>query len=169
MTKQSRYRGHVCPRQFSRDSREARDAQQIGFDLAPGLPSLEVALQVIVADVVGAPLEQGRSDGNTEGSAHRRQVAPVELILQRLGSRRDNDLAGGQKRRHQIREGLAGAGSSLAHENRAVADRLSDSRGHLQLLRPDSVFRDHRGERTGRAEHRVELLSDEDFLQDSPL
>src|SRR6266568_4235468 len=69
---------------------------------------------MIVAHVVGAALEQGRGHRNLERVAHRRQVAVIELVLKRLGTRRDDDLAGREQSGHEIGEGFAGAGARPA-------------------------------------------------------
>src|SRR5258707_12840502 len=71
------------------NAREAHDALQVPDELAAGHPpSFQVALQVIVAHVVGPAFQQRRGHGYIERRAHRRKVAMVELILERLGARR---------------------------------------------------------------------------------
>src|SRR6185503_17262642 len=66
------------------------------------------APQAVEAHVVGSSLEQRDGRPRGERRAHRRQVPIEELVLQRLGSGGNDDLAAGEKRRHQVGEGLAG-------------------------------------------------------------
>jgi hypothetical protein len=54
--------------------------------------------------------------GAFSASRTRGQVAVEELVLQGLGAGGDDDLAAGQQRRHQVGEGLAGAGAGLGHQ-----------------------------------------------------
>ena len=77
-----------------------------------------------------------------ERLAHRRQVAVEELVLQRLGAGRDDHLAAGEQRRHEIGEGLAGAGAGLGHQHAAAFDRLDDRLRHLELLRARAIAGD---------------------------
>src|SRR3982074_1747679 len=95
ITKQSRNRGHDCPRQFSRV--EVARAQA-GASSGTSANSLLSARRV----------------ARRESRAHRRKVAMVELILERLGARRQYDLAGREQRGDEISKGLAGAGARFA-------------------------------------------------------
>ena len=116
---------------------EALDARELRRLLA----RLEARLlrarapQAVEADVVGAALEQRRARARGERLAHRRQVAVEQLVLQRLGAGRDDDLAAGEQRRHQVGEGLAGAGAGLGDQHAVALDRLVDRLRHLELLR----------------------------------
>jgi hypothetical protein len=74
-----------------------------------------------VADVVGAALEQRDRHRHLQRGAHRRQVAVEELVLQGLGAGGDDHLAAREQRRHQVGEGLAGAGAGLGHQHRLPA------------------------------------------------
>jgi len=79
----------------------------MGLDLACVLPCLEVcASQVVVTDVIGAPLQQRRGHRNAERRPHGRQVAAIELVLKGLGPGRDDDLAGRQDCGDEIGEVL---------------------------------------------------------------
>ena len=102
--------------------------------------------------VVGAPLEQRRGHGNGQSGAHRRQIATVELVLQRLGAGRHDDLARRQKRGNEIREGLARAGPRFDREHAAGCQRLADPVGHELLLAARLESLDDARERAVRAE-----------------
>ena len=77
----------------------------------------------------------------------RGQVAIEELVLQRLGARRDDDLATGKQRGNQIRESLPGPGARLGDQHRGALDRIVDRLRHFELLRPPLEAVDRRGER----------------------
>ena len=89
---------------------------------------------MIVADEVGATLEQRHGDRRSECLAHRRKVACKELILERLGAGGDDDFAACQQCGHEVGEGLAGAGASLDDEHFLLLDGLRDCLCHLNLL-----------------------------------
>ena len=72
-----------------------------------------------------------------------------QLVLQRLGAGRDDDLAAGEQRRHEVGEGLAGAGAGFGEQGRALGDRLRDRLGHRQLLGAKAISRQARA-RAGR-------------------
>ena len=94
----------------ARDLRETDDLLQMRRILA-GRQAAAVggALQVVVTQVVRAPLEHRDRHRHRERVAHGRDVALEKLVLQMLGAGRDDDLAAPQHRRHEIRVGLAGA------------------------------------------------------------
>jgi hypothetical protein len=116
---------------------EAHDLAQVrGFLARRQACRRQGALQVVGADVIGAPLEQRNRRANTQRIAHRRQVAIEELVLQGLGAGGDDHLAAREQGRHQIGEGLAGAGAGLGHQRLVVGDRLGDALRHFHLLRP---------------------------------
>ena len=77
----------------ARDFGEASDALRMHDVLARQEAAfVERAFEVVVAEVVGAPLEQRDLDRHAEHVAHGRKVAPEELVLQGLGAGRDDDL-----------------------------------------------------------------------------
>ena len=77
-----------------RRARERDDLRQMPRILARGQPAFaRRALEMMVADVVRAALEQRERDRHRQRVAHQRQVALEELVLQRLGAGRDDDLA----------------------------------------------------------------------------
>ena len=121
-------------------------------------PVFDRALEVMVADVIGPPLEQRRADRNLQGVAHRGQIAVIELILQVLGAGGNNDLAAREQRRHQVRKGLAGARAGLRHEQAVVAHGLRDRLRHLDLLPAHAKAGDGAAERAVGTEHRFELF-----------
>ena len=116
------------------------------------------APQAVEAHVVGAALEQRGACARGERLAHRRQVAVEELVLQRLGAGGDDDLAAGEQRRHEVGEGLAGAGAGLGDQHRRALDRLADRLGHLELPGPQPEARDVLGKRPIGGEGALENL-----------
>ncbi len=129
-------------------AREGGDAARVGGILAGQEAAVgQRAVQVIGADVVGAPLEQRDPGRRLERLAHHRQVLVEQLVLQRLGAGRDDHLAARLQRRHQVGEGLAGTGAGLGDENVVAMDGAGDALGHLDLLRAHAVAVDGAGER----------------------
>ena len=57
-----------------------------------------------------------------------------ELVLERLGAGRHDDLAAEEERRHEVGDGLAGAGAGLGEEHVPLAHRARDAPRHLELL-----------------------------------
>ena len=110
----------------------------------------------MVADVIGAALEQRHGDGRGERVTHQGQVAFEKLVLQRLRARRDDHLAAVQQRRHQIRERLPGAGPGLRDELSALRHRGRDRLRHRELLRAEPETGQRAGERSAVAKDRVE-------------
>jgi hypothetical protein len=92
--------------------RECDDAGQVARILARRKPSFRSgSRKVVVADVVGAALEQRNRQRKTQRVADERQVALEELILQRLRPRGNDHLAAVEEGGHQVGECLAGAGT----------------------------------------------------------
>src|SRR3546814_1835636 len=75
------------------------------------------ALEAVAAQVVRAALEQRGLDADPQRVAHPRQVAVVELVLQRAGAGGDDGLQPRQQRRDEVGEGLAGAGAGLGQQH----------------------------------------------------
>ena len=88
-----------------------------------------------MAQVVGAALEQRGLEADAQRIAHARQVAVVELVLQRAGAGGDDGLHARQDRRHQVGEGLAGAGAGLGQQRAAAVERIGDRGGQVLLGR----------------------------------
>ena len=157
-TKQSRMRGHSWPRQFSRvevtrcqisafgylrqiapvaglgDAGEHLDLAQLR-DLGTRFQGALVALhavQVIVADIVAAPLEQ-RGRHRRGQRAHARQIARKQLVLQRAGACGNQHLAALDEGGYKVGPGLADAGAGLGDERGAVLDGLADGLRQLDL------------------------------------
>ena len=113
-------------------------------------------LEVVVADVVGAALQQRDGHRHAQRVAHQRQVAFEQLILQSLGAGGDDHLAAVQQRGDEIGERLAGAGAGLGDKLAACGDSLCDGLGHRQLLRPEVKAGQFARERSTFAEDRSE-------------
>ena len=101
----------------------------------------------VLAQVVGTTLEQRDLDRPAERLAHERQVAVVELVLQRPGSRRHDDPAPRVERGHEVGERLARAGAGLDHQRGAKVERLGHGIGHGELLAPGPEPGQRLGER----------------------
>jgi len=86
----------------------------------------------VAAEVVGAALHvadaQIADEGFEEGN-----VAEVELVLEGLGSRGDNNALAGAQGGEQVGEGFAGACAGLDDEMAALFKGALDGLGHLQL------------------------------------
>jgi hypothetical protein len=76
----------------------------------------------------------------------------VELVLQRAGAGGDDGAQPGQQHRHQIGEGLAGAGTGLGQQQVALLQRIGDGFGQVQLCRTRDEGIQVRGERAAVAE-----------------
>ncbi len=139
---------------------KARDRLQIDHRLARRQPAIvEIALQVVVAHVVGAALEQRDLRGQPQRIPHRGQIAMEELILQGLGAGGDERLAAVEQRGHQIGDRLAGAGAGLGDQHCVVGDGFGDRTGQFDLLRADAVSGDRAREWSVCAEHRIDGLA----------
>ena len=102
-----------------RDFGEAGNLVQLHHAFAVRQTSIsKIVFEVMMTDVIGAPLEQRCSDRHAQGITHRRQITVVELILQRLGASGYDDLGAGQQCGHEIGHGLSRAGASLAYQCR---------------------------------------------------
>ena len=138
-----------------RDLGEAADRAQVGGVLRGEEAAVaRVALEVVVADVVGPALQQRDRHRDLERRAHGGQVAVEELVLQGFGAGGDDDLAAGEQRRHQVGEGLAGAGARLRHQHAILAQRRGDLLRHLDLLRTGTEAGDRSSERAVGGEDR---------------
>ena len=137
---------------------EARNLAQVADVIARGHAAvLHGALEVVMADVVGAALEQRHRDRGAQRRPHGRNVAQEQLVLQVLGAGRDDGLAAPQQRRHQVGEGLAGAGAGLGDQGRLVGDGLGDRFGHLGLRAARAEAADGGRERAAGTEQAVDL------------
>ena len=82
------------------------------------------------AEIIGTALQQRRFNRSADCLADQRQIAMVELILQRFGAGADDRLATAQQGRQQISEGLARAGARLNDELVTVGDGLGNGLRH---------------------------------------
>ncbi len=90
----------------------------------------------LAADVVAPPLQDGevQRDGEAEPRLDRRQVLLGELVLQRLGGGGDDHLPAAERRRDEVGQRLAGAGTGLDDEVCPRHQRLGHRPAHLLLL-----------------------------------
>ena len=164
-------RGHLRP--YGRVFRHFRQAAAIPglAGLGVGLDAREIdhvvaiqeapvvlgALEVVMADIIGAALEQRHGDRRLQCVAHHGDVTIVELVLQRLGARRDNYLAALGQRRREVGKGLARAGARLGDEQSPGFDGMRDRQGHFQLLRAQTVAGNGAGQRAGIVEEVLQV------------
>jgi len=135
---------------------EDRDAARVGGILASQETAVgQRAFEMVGTDVIGPPLEQGDPDRRLQGIAHHRQVLVEQLVLQGLGAGGNDHLAARAQRRHQVGEGLAGAGSCLGDEDRTTVDGGGDALGHVELLVAHAIAADRLRQRAvGREDFR---------------
>src|SRR5437016_2550638 len=110
-----------------------------------------------MADVIGAALEQGYRDRHFQRVAHERKIALIELILERLRTGGDDDLAAREQRRNEIGERLAGSGSGFSDQLAPGVDGMCDRFGHGQLLWARAISGKFLGERTVLAKNPCKL------------
>ena len=103
------------------------------FGAAAEAAFVDGAVEAMTAQVVRAALEQRGLQARTEHFAHARQVAVEELVLQGLGPGRHDHAQPREQRRHQVGEGLAGAGAGFHDQLLVVGDRLLHRRRHALL------------------------------------
>lgn len=110
------------------------DALELGDLLGAGKPGFTTRLLgAVLAQIIGASLEQRTAQTDAERGAHARQIAMEELVLQRARAGGDDGLQPGQQRRHQIRIGLARAGTGLGQQHVALFEGLGNGAGQAQL------------------------------------
>ena len=95
--------------------------------------------KVIVADIIGAPLEQGDAYRRAQCLAHDRNILSEKLILEVLGAGRDDHFAARAYRRHQVGEGFARPRARFGNQYRIGSNRRGDAFGHIELLRTQAV------------------------------
>jgi hypothetical protein len=97
------------------------------------LGALRQPIELVQAEVVGAPLHVGGGERDAERVAQRRDVLEVNLFLEVLGAGGDEHPFAAEDRRDEIGERLSGAGARLREEDSAVGEHLRHGRGHLDL------------------------------------
>ena len=116
-------------------SRPVKNALQlIGLMACRQTPFAARCRQTMLTQIVGTPFQQRRAQRYAQCRLHRRQVTVKQLILQMPGAGRNDNLAPGQQRRHQVGKGLAGAGTGFDNQGGLVRQRRFHRGGHLLLL-----------------------------------
>ena len=149
-----RHVGEFAPISRRRRARERLDAFQVTHVGARRQGAARNrSLEMMMANVVAAPLEQGNGDRDLQRVTHHWQVTLEKLILQCFRAGRDDDLAARKQRWNEIRQRLAGAsagfGDQLALRLNGVGDRFR----HRQLLRARAIGGKFVCERSVRAEN----------------
>ena len=88
--------------------------------------------ELVAAEVVGAALHVADAQV-AQQRFEKRNVAEVELVLQRLGAGGDDDALAGAQGGQQIGQGFAGAGAGFDDQVAAFGERAFDGLGHFQL------------------------------------
>src|SRR5262245_10440579 len=99
-------------------------------------PVLKRPLEMMMADVVGSPLQERYCHWRLERLPDRGYIAIVELVLQRFRSSRNHYLAARQQRWNKVGEGFSRASSGFGNEHRVGRDRFRNGLRHLDLKWP---------------------------------
>ena len=152
--------GHFGQIARLRDRRPRLEPRQQGLGHRDALEHAlrELALEAVGTKIVATPFEEGHPGGTTERAGDQRHILGVELILQRAGAGRNQHAPPGEQRRHQISEGLTGAGTRFDQERGAVLERVGDRARHLQLGTPGSEARQAPGQGPVGTEDVVDIL-----------
>ena len=97
----------------------------------------DALVEAVQTQVIGAALEHGEFGAPAQQRMQRldrtRQVALDELALERQGGRGDHHSLAVRERRHQIAEGLSGAGAGLHQQMGLFVHGPGDGLGHRHL------------------------------------
>src|SRR5690606_24122854 len=115
-------------------------------------------LEPVEAEIVRPALEQRGADGPADRLADERQVAMIELVLQRARAGGDDGTATAVQRGDQVREGFPGTGARFDHERAAVLERAGDRGGHRALPGARLEAREPLFQRAFGAEEMLEVL-----------
>src|SRR6266404_7639023 len=92
--------------------------------------------QSIKAYIIRAPFHASDSQLARSDLLKKGNIFLVKLLLQILGSGRDEHAASGGERGNQISKGLSGSGAGFDQSGAAVGKNVIDSFGHLDLAGP---------------------------------
>src|SRR6266542_2036551 len=129
---------------------------------------------MVVANVVRPALEQRDGDRDFERVTDQWQIALEKLVLQRLGTRGNDDLAAREQGGYEIGKRLAGARTGFGEQLTALVDRARDRVGHRKLLVAKAISGELARKRPLRAEdarkvsHHVGLRRDARMPHDGP-
>ena len=130
---------------------EAGDADRVGGVLTAEKTAIGLrSRQMVMANVIGAPLEQRHAHRRSQRLPDRRDVLGEKLILKVLGAGRNNHLAAGKQRRNQVGKGLAGPRPGLGDEHPVIGNCRRNALGHLKLLRTQAIAGNRPGQQTVR-------------------
>ena len=116
-----------------RGLRPALDAGQLARGGGAGGRFMPGQLQPVGAQVAAAAFEQGRAHGQAQRANQARQIAAIQLVLQRFGGRGQQRALAAQQHGRQIGKGLAHARGRFGHQRAAFAQRLRHGQRHLHL------------------------------------
>ncbi len=137
---------------------EAGNFAQVAHVVARGHAAiLQRALEMVVAHVVGAALEQRHRHGRLQRGPHGGNVAQEQLVLQVLGAGGDDGLAAPQQGRHQVGESLARARTRFGDQGLLFGDGLGHGLGHFRLRAARTIAAHGRAQRTAGAEQAFNL------------
>src|SRR5262249_5281060 len=116
-------------------------------------------IELVDAQVVGAPLHVRGGKGDAERVAQRGNVLEVDLLLEVLGAGRHEHALALEDRRDEVGKRLAGARARLGEQHAAALEDAGDSGRPLALSSPRLEVGHRAGERAVRGEYRVDGLA----------
>ena len=91
------------------------------------------AVEMMQANVICAALQQGCGDGDAQRLDHGGNIAAKKLILQILGTGRNDHLAAGLQRGNKVGVSFAGTGARLGHQHAGTLDGRINFFRHFDL------------------------------------
>jgi len=113
----------------------------------------ESAAEFRAAQIIGAPLEQRRSERTPERAGQQWDIARVQLVLQRARAGGDQHPQPRAQRGHQISKRLAGAGAGFHQQVLALRHGLRNPLGHATLCRTRHEAFEGARQHPARSEH----------------
>ena len=137
---------------------EGSDDRQVAC-IIPGrkTPGMLRALEVVVAYVVRAPLQQRDRHGHFQRLTHDLDIAIEQLVLERLGAGRNDVLAARKQRRNEVCESLPGAGPRFGDQHRVFFDGVGHGARHLDLPLAHAEAPDRLRQRAVAGKYRIEV------------
>jgi len=152
-----RHLGEVAGRGHLRPFLDARE-QRVGRRDAVERALRDEPRHAVGAEVVAAALEQRDLHGIADRAGDERHILGVQLVLQGACPGRHQHPQPGEQRRHEIREGLAGAGARLDHQHRTFGEGLGHRGRHAPLGTAGREARQMPGERAASAQDVIDVL-----------
>ncbi len=87
----------------------------------------------VQAKIAAPPFQQGGTHGDTQGFHQCRKIPAKQLVLQRLGGRRQQHTLTTEQRGYQIRKCFSNARACLHHQRVGAINRARNGQRHLGL------------------------------------